>query len=112
MKNKINLVFLAIALLPLFSISCSNMLVDVNGTIYGTVTDKDTGEPIQNVTVSLSPDSRNFTTGDDGIFEFVGLKAPSQYEVQAQREGYATAHKTVTTIAGGDVNADLTMKKL
>lgn len=111
MKNRISLAFLAIALLPLFSISCSNMLVDTNGTIYGRITDRDTGEPIKNVTVTLSPDSRNITTGSDGIYKFVDLKAPSQYEVQAQKEGYATEHKTITTIAGDAVNVDFTMKK-
>lgn len=112
MKNKISLAYLAIALLPLFNISCSDMLVDTNGTIYGRITDRDTGEPIKNVTVTLSPDSRNITTGSDGFYKFVNLKAPSQYEVQAQKEGYATEHKTVTTIPGGEVNIDLTMERI
>lgn len=43
------------------------------GTIYGTVTDFASGEPISNVNVRLNPRGETTLTGMDGTFEFVDL---------------------------------------
>lgn len=112
MKNKIGFLSLAFALLLCFATSCSDDYVDYNvlGAISGTVIDFDTGNPVQQATVTLSPSGMNTYTGDDGRFEFVDLDA-RQYTVTVQKTGYVTNRKTVTTIAGGNVDISLTLQK-
>lgn len=112
MKNRIGSVLMAFATLLCFTISCSDDLEDYNvlGTISGTVVDLDTSDPIQQATVTLSPGGMNTYTGHDGVFEFRDLDA-RQYTVTVQKTGYATNRKTVTIIAGGVVDINLTLKK-
>lgn len=112
MKKRIGSVLMACAMLLCFVTSCDDGMVDYNvfGSISGTVIDVDTGNPIQQATVTLSPSGMNTYTGDDGHFEFLDLDA-RQYTVTVQKTGYQTNRKTVTTIAGGNVNISLTLKK-
>lgn len=112
MKKRISLFFMACAMLLSFTSSCDDGLVDYDtfGSISGTVIDLDTGDPIQSATVTLSPSGKNTYTGYDGSFEFLDLDA-RQYTVTAQKTGYQTNRKTVTTIAGDNVNVSLTLKK-
>ena len=92
--------------------SCSDDLIDYNvlGSISGTVIDVDTHNPVRSATVTLSPSGYNTYTGDDGHFEFIDLDA-RQYTVTVQKTGYVTNRKTVTTIAGGNVDISLTLQK-
>jgi hypothetical protein len=83
---------------------------EVFGAISGTVVDLDTGEPIEGAWVTLSPSGMNVRTGDDGRFEFLDLDA-RQYTVTVQKTGYVTNRKTVTTVAGGVVDINLTLQK-
>ena len=112
MKTKFSLLLMACAMLLCFTTSCSDGLVDYDTfcTISGTVIDLDTGDPIQQATVTISPSGMNTYTGYDGTFEFLDLDA-RQYTVTVQKTGYITNRKTVTTIAGGTVNVSLTMQK-
>lgn len=57
------------------------------GTIYGTVTDFSSGEPIANVNVRLNPRGETTLTGMDGTFEFVDLPAGS-YSLSLSKNGY------------------------
>ena len=95
-----------------FGSSCNDDLVDYNVfcTIKGTVIDLDTGVPISQATVTLSPSGYNNYTGSDGTFEFIDLDE-RQYTVTVQKTGYATNRKTVTTIAGGVLEINLTLQK-
>lgn len=112
MKKRIVLFFMACAMLICFTSSCDDEIIgyDTFGSISGTVIDLDSGDPIQSATVTLSPSGMNTYTGYDGTFEFLGLDA-RQYTVTVQKTGYQTNRKTVTTIAGGNVNISLTLKK-
>lgn len=112
MKIKFGSLFMVCAMLLCLFGSCDDGLVDydVFGTISGTVIDLDTGDPVQSATVTLSPTGYNTYTGDNGQFEFLDLDA-RQYTVTVQKTGYMTNRKTVTTIAGGNVNISLTLKK-
>ena len=112
MKIKFGLLSLAFAMLLCLFTSCDDGLVDydVYCTISGTVLDLDTGNPIQSATVTLSPSGYNTYTGDDGRFEFIDLDA-RQYTVTVQKTGYVTNRKTVTTVAGGVVDINLTLQK-
>ena len=57
------------------------------GTIYGTVTDFSSGEPIGNVNVRLNPRGETTLTGMDGTFEFVDLPSGS-YSLSLSKNGY------------------------
>ena len=100
---------LLIALITLAT-SCEPVVYDTFCTISGTVIDLDTGNPIQQATVTLSPTGYNTYTGDDGHFEFLDLDA-RQYTVMVQKTGYVTNRKQVTTVAGGVVDINLTLQK-
>lgn len=112
MRFKFGSAILAFAILLCSTTSCNDGLVDydVFCTISGTVIDVDTGDPIPQATVTLSPGGMNTYTGSDGHFEFLDLEA-RQYTVTVQKTGYQTNRKRVTTIAGGNVDVSLTLKK-
>lgn len=102
--------FLLIMALIALATSCEPVIYDTFCTISGTVIDLETGDPIQQATVTLSPTGYNTYTGDDGHFEFIELDA-RQYTVTVQKTGYVTNRKTVTTVAGGVVDVSLTLQK-
>lgn len=57
------------------------------GTIYGTVTDYSSGDPIANVNVKLNPRGETTLTGSDGTFQFNDLPAGS-YSLSLSKNGY------------------------
>ena len=95
-----------LALMALMFAGCSGDDVITTGTIVGSVTDDVTGEPIYNVTLTLSPTGISATTGADGMFEFVDMAA-SQYKMQARHANYKTDTKTVVVVGGEIVRGDM-----
>lgn len=80
--------------------------VETKGSVSGKVTDSRTGEPLQGVTVSISPSELNSrTTGSDGYFEFQNLTAGS-YTVQGVKENYRTNTRQTTVIAAQNTSCD------
>lgn len=110
--KKIGYVLMACAVLLCFTTSCDSGLVDydVFGSISGKVIELDSDVPVPQATVTLSPSGKNTYTGNDGQFEFHDLDA-RQYTVTVQKTGYQTNRKTITTIAGDNVDVSLTLKK-
>lgn len=94
------------ALFALMFAGCTEDEYTLFGKVIGTVTDATTGEPISNVTMTLSPSGKSATTGSDGIFEFNDLEAV-QYKMQARHANYKTDTKTVTVLAGETVRGDM-----
>ena len=78
--------------------------------IVGQIIDADTGDALENASVSLSPGGYSTVTGNDGYFDFHDLDV-TQYTVIAQKQGYSTNRKTVQTIAGEVVNITITLSK-
>lgn len=99
-----------IALLALMFAGCTEDEYTLFGTLLGTVTDAETGEPISNVTLTLSPSGKSTTTGSDGIFEFDNLEA-LQYKMQARHTNYKTDSKTVNVLAGETVRGDMQLTR-
>ena len=64
--------------------SCN--IPEIPGSIYGTVEDKATGEPIKSAWVELSSGEK-ITTGSDGAFEFSNLN-PNEYTLFVTKNGY------------------------
>lgn len=98
-------VFLLAVLAVLFA-GCTEDEYTLFGIVSGTVTDIATGEPIGNVTLTLSPTGKSTTTGSDGNYEFVDLQA-AQYKIQARHNNYKTDTKMVTVLAGETVRGDM-----
>ena len=90
---------LAVLCLPILFGSCAKKIVNTSITIYGTVIDADTHDPIQGVLLTLMPSSRNCYTGSDGSYQFQDLNK-QQYTITAQMGGYKTDRKTVNLNAG------------
>lgn len=59
----------------------------LKGTIYGTVTDFVTGEPIGNANVKLRPSGETTLTGNDGTFQFNNLE-DGKYSLSLSKNGY------------------------
>lgn len=82
------------------------------GTIYGTVTDFATGDPISNVNVKLLPSGVTTLTGSDGIYEFRELKA-DRYSLLFSKAEYADLddNYVIELEAGKKVKRDVQMRK-
>ena len=99
--------FLCLMALPLL-FSCSKEEQESFGTLYGVVSDTRTGDPLSNVTVTLSPGGTTKLTGSDGLFEYSEL-TPQQYTITVQKSGYQTNRKSVSAVVGEKVQANITM---
>ena len=90
-------------------VSCEPVTYDVFATVCGTVVDSETMEPIEGVSVILSPSGKNAVTKADGRFEFAELDAV-QYTITVQKSGYSTNRKLVNAIAGETTETTITME--
>ena len=86
--------------------ACAKDEMVYTGNIIGKVTDANSGEVLQGVTITITPSGASRTTGSDGYFEFRDLD-PKQYEIQARKNGYTTNNKTVTVVTGRDASGDI-----
>ncbi len=59
----------------------------INGSIYGTITDFATGEPVQNANVQLRPSGITTLTGSDGTYEILDIKE-GDYKLTVSKDGY------------------------
>lgn len=91
--------------------SCESEKYDLFTTLSGFVLDKATNEPLDGVTITLSPGGKNMVTGADGFFEFDNMDA-QQYSMSAQKSGYASERKIVTGVPGETVRINITLSKL
>ncbi len=83
---------------------------EVYAVLYGVVTDNETGEPIENATVTLSPSSYTQKTDLTGSYRFEKLDA-QQYTIVVQKTGYQPNRKNITAVSGEEmeVNIPLTL---
>ena len=86
MKKLLSIIFSSLLLLSFILISCEPEDLGT-ATIYGIVTDKASGEPIQKAGVELLPSGLKTITGTDGRFEFTNLMAGS-YSLSITQKGY------------------------
>ena len=90
-------------------VGCEPVTYEVFATVSGTVVDATTMEPIEGVSVQLSPSSKNMVTGANGRFEFAEVDAV-QYTITVQKSGYSTNRKLVNAIAGETTDVSITME--
>lgn len=86
--------------------------VEKLGTIYGTVTDFATGEPVGNANVKLRPNGETTLTGSDGAYEFNELKA-GNYSLMLSKAEYADLDDDyiIELEAGKQVKRDVQLRK-
>ena len=82
------------------------------GTIYGTVTDFSTGEPVGNANVKLRPNGETTLTGSDGAYEFNELKS-GNYSLMLSKAEYADLDDDyiIELEAGKQVKRDVQLRK-
>lgn len=90
-------------------VGCEPVTYEVFAMVSGTVVDAITMEPIEGVSVQLSPSSKNMVTGADGRFEFAEVDAV-QYTITVQKSGYSSNRKLVNAIAGETTDVTITME--
>lgn len=90
---------------------CTNTDYEIFSSVYGTVADYDTGEPIPNASVVLSPTNITKHTGADGTYRFDDLDA-QQYTITFQKAGYQPNRKIVTAISGETLEVNIHLTKI
>ena len=90
-----------------FAASCSSADdYEIFAKIQGTVTDYQTGEPLSNASVTLSPSGLSKQTDVNGFYRFEELDA-QQYTITVQKSGYQPNRKTITAISGETQRVDI-----
>ena len=85
---------------------------ELPGSIYGTVVDKATGEPIKSAGVELSPVGLKTVTGSEGQFEFTELD-PGKYTLLVIKTGYmAGVSHTIEVKPGQQAKGDLQIERM
>ena len=85
---------------------------ELPGSIYGTVVDKATGEPIKSAGVELSPSGLKTVTGSEGQFEFTELD-PGKYTLLITKTGYIDGvSSTIEVKPGQQAKGDVQIEKL
>lgn len=85
---------------------------ELPGSIYGTVVDKATGEPIKSAGVELSPSGLKTVTGSEGQFEFTELD-PGKYTLIVTKTGYVDGvSHTIEVKPGQQAKGDVQIEKL
>ena len=96
----------AVLLLACLSGCSSSDDYEIFAKIHGTVTDYQTGLPLENASVTLSPSGLSRQTDANGHYQFDELDA-QQYTITAQKAGYQPNRKTVTAISGETQQVDI-----
>lgn len=97
--------------LPMLFTGCEKRVINTGVTIYGTVYDATTNNPIQGAMLTLQPSGRSCYTGSDGAFNFEEDLDPLQYTVTAQAIGYRTDRKTVKLAPGESSEVTFALRK-
>lgn len=85
---------------------------ELPGSIYGTVVDKATGEPIKSAGVELSPGGLKTVTGSEGQFEFTQLN-PGSYTLLVTKTGYFDyASNTIVVESAQTAKGDVQIEKV
>ena len=112
MKRILSLLLVSMNLI-VFNQSCKKPVEEQKGAINGYVTDKATGDYVENATVLLKPVNKTATTKSDGYFEFLELEL-GDYSLSVSKDGYRDYEDNQTiSVKGSDaISRDIEMEKL
>ena len=102
-----------LCLLPISSCEkVDNLHIGGNGSIYGTVFDLDSREPIANATVSLRPGGETVLTGRDGMYEFLYVEDGDYTLVVSKAEYSGLVDNDIIHVRNGmRVRRDVSIEK-
>lgn len=100
------LLILAAAVLTVWS--CKDD-TPTTGSIYGMISDAETGYPISGAEVVLSPGNMTTVTGSDGNYELQNLTA-GQYRLQVSAAGYTMNSRQLTVSEGNVIICDMQLR--
>ncbi|MDE5571849.1 MAG: carboxypeptidase-like regulatory domain-containing protein, partial [Prevotella sp.] len=98
--------FLALSCL----LSCASDIVDMTGSIKGTVKDASNNAGVEGCLVTLTPTNRSTTTNVGGTFLFEELEN-NTYSLTFTKDGYESQTKDLTVTTGKVANVDIQLKK-
>ena len=110
MKKSVYLICTLCLLSGIWQACGSKEEVTTTGGIYGTVLDKEDGEPIRNAEISLSPGGKTTVVGSNGTYEFIDLE-PRLYTVNVTADGYDYNSKTAKVVSGESTACDFHLTK-
>lgn len=90
---------------------CSDSDYEIYATLHGTITDYQTGLPLENADVILSPSSATKHTASDGKYIFTDLDA-QQYTIIVQKAGYMANRKIVNAVSGENTEVNIALTKI
>ncbi len=113
MKNLFAFGVICLILIGIISCEKRDESTTSKGSIYGLVTDKVTGEPLQGVTIKLSEIGEVQETGSDGSYEFVNISDGS-YSLQVSKNGYYDPTDKIKIIIadGRHIHRDIQLEKI
>ena len=79
--------------------------VDISGNIVGIVYDSEKNEPLQGVSMTLTPLGKTTTTSQSGFYSFKDIDA-GVYRVQANKAGYQEDSKNINVNIGDNATLD------
>lgn len=100
---------LFILLFGLLAFGCSEDTFTTFGDIYGIITDAETGKPIAQVEVGISPNTQTTLSDSNGRYEFTGLDA-GQYKISLRATGYEPVSRNVDIAPGIRTMCDFLMQ--
>lgn len=111
LKNKYsqrrNVLRCTLAMLLLVCLTgCDSTDYEIFAKIQGTVTDYQTGAPLENASVTLSPSGVTKQTDANGFYRFEELDA-QQYTITVQKSDYQPNRKTITAMSGETMQVDI-----
>lgn len=87
-----------LTLLIISILLCTNLFAGVSGTIRGTVTDKETGKPLQGVNIMLKDTKLGTITDEKGFYVITNVPI-GRYTVKAMMMGYRPKNITGLVVA-------------
>lgn len=107
------LIIISIAIISLLMAGCKkDESKTAPGSIYGTVTDKATGECVSAAGVELMPKGLKTVTGSDGTFQFTEID-PGEYNLFITKSGYQDLKSSTITVKSGEqAKGDVQIEKL
>ena len=104
-KNFVIFSFVATALFCLLG-SCAKPIYDNTGTVYGTITDSQTGTPVRNAEITLTPGNISSVSGSNGTYEYYDI-TPGQYKLSVSAHGYSYNSRQILVVAGQTTICDM-----
>lgn len=108
-------IIIQFAIVGLLLIGCNKKTEEIEkkGSIYGTVTDFATGEPVKNATVKLPQIGETTLTGSDGMYDFLDI-TNGTYSINVSQSEYKDLIDTLEIVVsdGRRVKRDVKLEKL